>query len=212
MIAPEFFKLSSLLLQYPGDELLAARGELLAECGRLGRRRPAKLLREACERWVAVEPSDLRRSYVETFDFRRRSSLYLTFHSYGDRRERGSALIALKQRYDAAGFDLDGPELPDFLPLILEFCALAPEAGLEVLLEHRESLEVLRAELGERESLWAPIIAAICATLPSITRRQRARVERMAAEGPPTEQVGLEPYPAAEAMPPPEPVAGGGLR
>lgn len=214
--APELFKLASLLLQYPGDELVAAREELSGAVRALGRGRAAKHLREAWPARPDLDAEALRRDYVETFDFRRRNSLYLTYHSYGDRRERGMALISLKQRYEAAGLDLETEELPDFLPLMLEFAALSPEHGIEALIEHREALEVLRESLAsDGAGVWEAPVGAVCAALPRMTRKQRARAERMLAEGAPEEQVGLEPFAPPEVMPPlsgedePRPVAAG---
>lgn len=200
---PELFKLCSLLLQYPDDELVASREQLVAAAGKLGRERASRLVREGCEQWAGTEPEALRTRYVETFDFRRRSSLYLTYHSYGDRRERGMALISLKQRYEAAGLVLESGELPDYLPLMLEFRALAPEAGAEALIEHREALEVLRDSLAAEGRPWGLLVSAACEALPRMTRKQRQRAERMAAEGPPEEQVGLEPFAPPEVMPDP---------
>ena len=122
-------KLLSLLLQYPSDELLAARAALAGEA----RGAP---VRRFVEWWCEREPAELRRSYVETFDFTRRNSLYLTYHVHGDRRQRGIALLRLKQRYAAAGLDLLDGELPDYLPVMLEFAAFAPEdIGLAALAE-----------------------------------------------------------------------------
>lgn len=201
--SPELFKLCSVLLQYPDDGLVAAREELVEAAGKLGRNRPSRLAREACERWAGMGPDELRVAYVETFDFRRRNSLYLTYHSYGDRRERGMALVSLKQRYEAAGLTLESSELPDYLPLMLEFRALVPEAGSEALIEHREALQVLRDSLASEGSPWGLVVSAACAGLPRMTRKQRQRAERMAAEGPPEEQVGLEPFAPPEVMPAP---------
>jgi nitrate reductase molybdenum cofactor assembly chaperone NarJ/NarW len=202
MAPPELFKLCSLLLQYPDDRLLAGREELVAAAAAIGRGRAARLAREGAELWAAAEPDELRSRYVETFDFERRNSLYLTYHSYGDRRERGMALIALKQRYEASGLELETDELPDYLPLMLEFRALEPGIGADALIEHREALEVLRGGLEEADSLWARPLAAVCATLPRMTRRQREAAARMAVDGPPDEQVGLEPFAPPEVMPP----------
>ena len=202
MAAPELFKLCSLLLQYPDERLVEARSELVEAAAVLGRGGPERLLREGCERWASVEPEALRADYVDTFDFKRSNSLYLTYHSYGDRRERGMALVSLKQRYEAVGLALETGELPDFLPLMLEFRALVPEQGSEALIEHREALEVLHDGLASANSLWAPVVAAACGALPRMTRKQRQRAERMMAEGPPEEQVGLEPFAPPEVMPP----------
>ncbi|HSJ16888.1 MAG TPA: nitrate reductase molybdenum cofactor assembly chaperone [Solirubrobacterales bacterium] len=196
-------KLVSLLLQYPSEELWAARDELRAEVEMLqgGRRR------EALARFLdAVEGlalADAQRRYVETFDFSRRNSLYLTYHRWGDLRQRGIALLALKQRYADAGLELADGELPDYLPVVLEFAALSPEQGLEALGEHREALELVRSSLHDEGSPYAELIESVVADLPRLSRRQAARAARLAADGPPSEEVGLEPFAPPEVMPSP---------
>jgi nitrate reductase delta subunit len=189
-------KLLSLLLQYPDDELLAARAELAAAGlagGPVGR---------FVDWWASEDPDELRRAYVETFDFSRRNSLYLTYHVHGDRRQRGVALLRLKQRYAAADLDLLEGELPDYLPVMLEFAALAPvEVGLAALVESRDAIELVRSSLHEAGSPYAPLLDAVAAVLPGLTGAQAARVRRLAAEGPPSEQVGLEPFAPPEVMP-----------
>jgi nitrate reductase delta subunit len=189
-------KLLSLLLQYPTDELLAARAELAAAGaggGPVGR---------FLDWWAHEEPGELRRVYVETFDFARRNSLYLTYHVHGDRRQRGVALLRLKQRYAAAGLELLDGELPDFLPVMLEFAALAPaEVGLAALAESRDAIELIRSSLHDAGSPYALLLDAVAALLPGLTGAQAARVRRLAADGPPSEQVGLEPFAPPEVMP-----------
>jgi nitrate reductase delta subunit len=190
----ERLKLLSLLLQYPTDELLAARGELAA-----GADGP---IRRFAGWWAGEPAADLQRAYVETFDFTRRNSLYLTYHVHGDRRQRGVALLRLKQRYAAAGLDLLDGELPDYLPVMLEFAALAPpDVGLAALAESRDAIELVRASLHEAGSPYAALLDAVAALLPGLTGAQAARVRRLAAEGPPSEQVGLEPFAPPEVMP-----------
>jgi nitrate reductase delta subunit len=197
MSAAERLKLVSLLLQYPEGELLAARGDLCEVAGEMD-------VAPGFARWWRDEPADdLQARYVETFDFSRRSSLYLTYHTFGDRRQRGMALVALKERYGAAGFDVSGGELPDYLPLVLEFAALAPEPGLELLAHHRESVELIRASLHDADSPWAALLDVVAGALPGLTKTQLARVRRLAAEGPPEEEVGLEPFAPPEVMPTP---------
>lgn len=196
-------KLVSLLLQYPQGALLAARADLCEVVTEL----PSGRGRDAVGRFTAwysgVPARELQARYVETFDFSRRASLYLTYHVLGDRRQRGMALLALKQRYAAAGLDVDHGELPDYLPLILEFTALAPEPGLEVLHRYRESVELIRAALRHEDSPWAALLDAVALTLPGLTGDQADRIRRIAREGPPDEEVGLEPFAPPEAMPPP---------
>ena len=99
-------KLASLLLQYPSDELRAARRRRRA--ARSSRR--AAPGRGACGGSAAgtrrAPAGELQRLYVETFDFSKQRSLHLTYHVHGDRRQRGMAMLQLKQAYAAAGFEL----------------------------------------------------------------------------------------------------------
>ena len=197
------FKLLSLLLQYPGEPLLAARADLAQAVGEL----PGGRQREALERFVAwsaaATTEEVQERYVETFDFQRRHSLYLSYHTFGDRRQRGMALLALKQRYAAAGLELGEAELPDYLPVMLEACAIAPELGLEILARNREPIELVRSSLHAEHSPWAHLLDAVVAALPGLTRRQIAKIARLAEQGPPEEEVGLEPFGPPEVMPEP---------
>ena len=188
-------KLLSLLLQYPSDEVLAARAALAAEAD-------GRALGRFFGWWCERSPEELRRAYVETFDFTRRNSLYLTYHVHGDRRQRGIALLRLKQGYAAAGLELLDGELPDYLPVMLEFAALAPEeVGLTALAESRDAIELVRQSLHASGSPYAHLLDAVADELPGLTRLQAARAKRLAADGPPTEEVGLEPFAPPEVMP-----------
>ena len=101
------YKLCSLALQYPDDELLAGRAELAAAAAEL----PAGPVADALGlffAWFAQAPSlELAQHYVKTFDLHKRTGLYVTFYSHGDRRERGLVLLraeeALPRRRAATG-------------------------------------------------------------------------------------------------------------
>lgn len=136
-----------------------------------------------------------QREYVDVFDLSRKHALYVSYWTDGDTRRRGEVLASFKQRYRDSGFAVDTQgELPDFLPLVLEFAAIAdPDAGEALLREYRPSLELLRIGLVEDDSPYAGVVAAVCATLPGASPKDRAAVQAM-ADGPPTETVGLEPY------------------
>ncbi|WP_017541051.1 nitrate reductase molybdenum cofactor assembly chaperone [Nocardiopsis halophila] len=137
----------------------------------------------------------LAEEYVATFDLRRRCCLYLTYYSYGDTRKRGTALLGFTHAYRASGFDTDTEELPDHLCVLLEFAATAdPDAGGRLLVQHRAGLELLHLALTDAESPYAGALSAVSATLPPLTGRLRDAVARLAAEGPPGEEVGLEPF------------------
>jgi nitrate reductase delta subunit len=188
------WKLLSLLLQYPEPELLAARNELeLAATGLPGVERFLA--------WRRATPvGELQQAYVRTFDFDRRASLHLTYHTLGDRRQRGLELVRLKRRYAESGLPLTGSELPDYLPVLLEFADLAPPVeGVALLNDLRAPLELVRARLHDTDSPYAALLDTLVDALPKPTKEQIAAARRLAAEGPPAELVGLEPFAAGAA-------------
>jgi nitrate reductase delta subunit len=186
--------LLSFALRYPQA---GAREQLAAEVAAL----PDGPVRAALQRFLASWDGGAA-TYVETFDLRRRASLYLTYYAHGDTRERGMALLRLKKLYRAAGLPMATNELPDHLCVMLAFAALAPAGHGEALLaEHRAGIELLRLSLHDLDSPYAHVLDAVAAGLPALTVTERGEVERLAREGPPDEAVGLEPYGPPEAMP-----------
>ncbi|HEY6747813.1 MAG TPA: nitrate reductase molybdenum cofactor assembly chaperone [Mycobacteriales bacterium] len=144
----------------------------------------------------------LQESYVDTFEHRRRCCLYLTYYAYGDTRKRGMALLRFKQAYRAAGLELRSDELPDHLAVVLEFAATGdPAQGRRLLLEHRGGVELLRLALGDAGSPYADVVQAVSATLPPLGGSDRDAVARLVAQGPPAEEVGLQPFAPPEYMP-----------
>ncbi|HEU4979252.1 MAG TPA: nitrate reductase molybdenum cofactor assembly chaperone [Solirubrobacteraceae bacterium] len=196
------YKLCSLLLEYPHEELYAAREELLAAVAALPRSAAAEALGRFCAWWSQTSPSDAAAHYVEAIDLDRRAGLYMTFYSDGDRRERGVALLRLRRLYRAAGLPQEGAELPDYLPLMLEFAAAAPGGrGELVLREHRAALELVRTRLREQGSPYGELLEAVALTLGEPSAADRARAAMLVANGPPTELVGLEPFAPPEVVP-----------
>lgn len=196
------YKVCSLLLSYPDGELLAGRDEIGAAVGGLPRTPARASLARFCAWWRGEDPLTLEQGYVSTFDLDKRCGLYVTFYGEGDRRDRGMALLRLRQLYRAAGLPQEGRELPDFLPMMLEFAASAPSGrGELVLREHRAALELVRESLHKRESRYADVLDAVCLTLGEPSAADRARAIKLAASGPPSELVGLEPFAPPEVMP-----------
>jgi nitrate reductase molybdenum cofactor assembly chaperone NarJ/NarW len=196
------YKLCSLALQYPDAELLAGREWLALAAADLTPGPPATSLQRFFDWFTSAPPLDLARHYVQTFDLGKRSALYLTFYSAGDRRDRGLALLRLKQLYRSAGLPIDGSELPDYLPLMLEFAAAAtPEQGELVLGEQRPAVELIRLSLRDHQSPYAYVLDAVCEQLGGLSATQRLRLDRLIAQGPPHELVGLEPFAPPEVMP-----------
>lgn len=198
-------RIAAVLLEYPDDELLAATPALREAAAELAGR-PGQALAAFLDRRAELDPWAAREEYVATFDFHKRASLHLSYYRDGDRRQRGATLLGLKRRYREAGLELTGGELPDYLPAILEFAALAPgEAAEQTLGRMRPGMELLRATLHEIDSPYALVLDAVSGTLPALTAEELAEARRIAAEGPPDEDVGLEPFAPPEVMP----VAGG---
>jgi nitrate reductase delta subunit len=193
--AAAIYELSSLLLQYPGDDLRDVSDDLDAAMLELPRSPAVEALRRFFEWWRGANSLALQKHYVETFDLEKRCGLYMSFYGEGDRRQRGTALLRLKRLYRAGGLPLEGSELPDFLPVMLEFAALAPDRRGEIVLrEHRAAIELLREALEGRGSPYAGLLDAVCLALGDPSAVDRARAVALAAAGPPKEQVGLEPF------------------
>lgn len=195
-------KVVSLLLQYPEPGTATELSELDPRRVAPATAAQREALGSFLEWYRSNDLDALRRSYVDNFDFDRRRSLHLTYQLHGDSRQRGLALLKIKNAYRDAGLDPDATELPDYLPLMLEFAVLAPGSeGTELLDRHRESIELVRAGLARDESPWVRLFDVIRDGLPGLSRRQINRIKRLAEEGPPTEEVGMEPFAPPEVMP-----------
>ena len=202
---------ASLLLGYPDEELLARLPLLRAAVAPLPPAFAGPLGR-FLDHLETTPLAQLQTDYVETFDLRRRCCLYLTYFTHGDTRKRGMALLQFKHLYSRAGMTLADGELPDHLAVVLEFAALGDAVrGERLLLEYRPGLELVRVALEERASPWAPVLQAVSATLPPVEAADREAVLRLAQQGPPAEDVGLDPYGATPFAPPefiPQPASG----
>lgn len=171
----------AVVLDYPDDEVVARRNAIAAAL-------PAGLAAFAGW-WTRADAGVLRERYVADFDLRGRTALHLTYHRFGDRRDRGRALIALKRLYREAGWELEHWELPDYLPLVVELAAADPEVGMPLLAEYRAEIGVIRRNLEQARSPWADVVGAIAEELPPV---DEDALIRLLDEGPPVELVGLE--------------------
>ena len=157
-------KALSLILSYPTRELQAAMPEIggvLAADSRLtaAARRDLRPLVEALG---VRDIYDLEEQYVMLFDRSRTLSLNLFEHVHGESRDRGGAMVSLLETYRAGGFDPVTSELPDHLPVLLEFLSMRPFAEVqETLADAAHIFEALSARLVRRESPYAPAFAAL---------------------------------------------------
>jgi nitrate reductase delta subunit len=127
-------KLVSELLQYPDQEFMKRLPDFEAVIAEL----PDEHVRTRLDQVVAALMSrteiQLREMYTAFFDMHPGATLNVTYHLWGDGEKRADALVWLKGLYEAAGYELSTGELPDYLPLMLEFLALCPDApGIDVL-------------------------------------------------------------------------------
>jgi nitrate reductase delta subunit len=187
-------KAASLLLRYPDASVLAALPTLRAAVAELPEPIRAPLA-ELAEHYADTPPHGLARAYVETFDFRRRCCLHLTYYTHGDTRARGAALVAFASAYRSVGLAVDGGELPDYLPAVLDLAATGGEPGWRLLREHRVGLDLLAAALERERSPYARAVEALRRLLPAAGPLELAAAARLAAAGPPAERVGLAPFP-----------------
>ena len=203
---PYAWQAQSLLLAYPDEQF----EQSLTLAGRVAATLPEPVAHPLLRFTAHAEQTataDLATAYVATFDHRKRCCPFRTYYAHGAPRQRGLALLRLKPTSAAAGWRLGDDELPDHLAVVLEFAATDPEAGRGLLTEHRAGLELLRLALTDDGSPWAHVLDSVSATLPALAGDDREAVMRLAAQGPPEEQVGLDPYASPVFLP--DPVVGG---
>ena len=197
------WQIASALLGYP-DEQSQTQLPLLSEAVDALPQRLRHPLRCYLDEVWDQRVLDRAEHYTAVFDHQRRCSLYLTYYAHGDTRNRGMALLAFKRTYADAGVSLAADELPDHLAVVLEFAATVDEErGRQMLLAHRAGIELLRLALADAGSPYVHVLEGVCATLPPLRGDEREAVARLAAEGPPVEEVGLVPFgpPSAIAVP-----------
>jgi len=152
------------LLRYPDAELRTHLDEL-ADALQLEAALPGKRLDELLaliRRLDTQDPLQTESDYVELFDRGRSTALHLFEHVHGDSRDRGPAMIDLIQTYEQAGLYLGPEELPDHLPVLLEFASTQPpQQAREFLAETAHIVRKIFSALLKRESPYASVLAAV---------------------------------------------------
>lgn len=156
----------AVLLGYPSAELKENVGEIRDVLRSEAVLPAAELARldPLLSRLELTELLDLQSAYSELFDRSRSLSLHLFEHVHGDSRERGQAMIDLGQQYMESGFLLEANELPDFVPVFLEFASCLPARDArEMLGQPAHVFAALAERLAKRESPYAAIFHALVA-------------------------------------------------
>ena len=160
------FKVLSALSAYPGAEMIAAIPAMRAvlEAESLLPASARRLLEPLLSELAGGEAMEMQERYVFLFDRTRSLSLHLFEHVHGESRDRGQAMVDLKQLYEGAGFDLNTSELPDYIPAFLEYLSLRPaDEAVSFLGETVHILITLAERLEKRSSPYAGLFRAMVA-------------------------------------------------
>jgi len=178
------FKVLGLLMSYPRAEWVS----YLEECKLLLIQEnflPKKQLKGVLAFIEMLKTADLysvQEEYVATFDRGRSHSLHLFEHIHGESRDRGQAMVNLAAAYEEKGLFIDKAELPDYVPLFLEFLSLCPvDEALALLGEPIDIIATIAARLNERNSSYAVLFDAVVAL--SRVKPSRDRIEDVLAQG-----------------------------
>ena len=158
------FKVLSLLLSYPTEEIRAAASGFhdVIESEGLVPARFRKGLHDVIDEVAARDLYDLQERYILLFDRTRSLSLHLFEHVHGESRDRGQAMVDLMALYESHGLYIGAKELPDYLPLFLEFLATQPlPEARSLLAQPLHVVTALGERLRKRKSVYAAVFRAL---------------------------------------------------
>lgn len=178
-------KVLGLLMSYPEPDWLAHLDECesaLLQEKVLPKKALSAVLALIAE-FKATDVYTLQEDYVSIFDRGRSHCLHLFEHIHGESRDRGQAMVNLAAAYEAKGLFIDAAELPDYLPVFLEYLSLCPpEEALGLLGEPIDIVATIAARLEEKHSRYAALFGALVAL--SRVKPDRARIEEALAGKP----------------------------
>jgi nitrate reductase delta subunit len=178
------FKVMGLLMSYPKPEWVSHLEEckLLLEQEKFLPKKHLKAVTAFIEMLRTADLYSVQEEYVATFDRGRSHSLHLFEHIYGESRDRGQAMVNLIDAYEEKGLFIDQAELPDYIPLFLEFLSLCPvDEAITLLGEPIDIMATIAARLQERDSSWAAMFAALVAL--SKVKPNQDKIEEVLAQG-----------------------------
>ncbi len=166
----DLLALASVMLGYPDDRLCQSRARLADALAGLPASPAKSHLARFADWWLTMPPAELRQIYVATFDSRRGCSLDVTYSTCGDQRTRGQALHDVLSLFHSAGLEPATEELPDHLPTICQFAAMAPPpAARQALQVARAAAQGIHQGLAKQHSGYEPVLRR---------RRKRRRFEK----------------------------------
>lgn len=155
-------KMVSHFLQYPDEDLLNSLEPMAEEVRALPQGRAKEVLADFVGYLQSRRLIRLQEEYSRHFDLNPATSLNLTYHRYGDGKDRGAALVELLRVYRRAGYMPTTRELPDYLPLVLEFLAICPQDDFAWLVqEYRPQVEALADRLIQSGTPYAHLLSVV---------------------------------------------------
>lgn len=160
------YKVISVLLQYPSKDLVENWDEVKHISNQLPElNNEDKSILTGFIDWASsLSLTKLQAEYVNNFDMTAENSLYLTYHLFDEQdRERGPALIELAELYKSTGFEIGDGELPDYLPLILEYISTMDDKASAIAFLQQTALaaDIIASNLEKNESPYAPLVRII---------------------------------------------------
>lgn len=156
------YQLISFLLTYPNKQMKDTLTELREETEVILKGDVKENLQKFIDEVETMSLDDWVTHYINHFDFGKLTNLYVTYLKLGEQRERGLELLKLKKYYEAHGFDVTDKELPDYLPILLEFCAHVPvETSNELLEMHIKAIAEIQKKLKEQSSFYHILFDAL---------------------------------------------------
>ena len=189
------FKVLSALLSYPTEALIEAAPEFLAvlDAEKLVPAASRRAVDMLIEEIAIGDVYDLQERYGLLFDRSKTLALHLFEHVHGESRDRGQAMVDLKAMYEDAGLFIAANELPDYVPLLLEFLSTQPLANARELLgQTAHILAALAERLGRRELSYKAIFDALVAIAAEAPRRDIVDEMLKAPDTDPMDLVALD--------------------
>jgi len=156
------FQLCSYLLSYPDQDFIESFDEIENELESLVYLNMKEELAQFFQKAKNMSLADSVSIYVNTFDFGKKSNLYVTYMSNGEQRERGMDLLFIKNYYKLHGFAVTDKELPDYLPIMLEFASLVDHDVMKPVFErYLANINEIAKNVDPKDNLYGHILRSI---------------------------------------------------
>jgi nitrate reductase molybdenum cofactor assembly chaperone NarJ/NarW len=164
--AQKIYQICSYLLSYPDEELIESIDYIQTELDAISIPSIKSELKQFCQKAQQFSKNEWIATYVYTFDFGKKTNLYVTYMSNGEQRERGMDLLFIKNYYKMHGFHVTDKELPDYLPILLEFAGQVDWDTIKPIFErYLSNIQEIADHLNPDENLYGHLFKCILLTI-----------------------------------------------